>query len=160
IQDPRACTYSATQFVCTGSPSDPANCLTPKEAQAVNRIWDGPPGPKAGQQLWFGLERGTFLGGLDGTNPFSISTQWFQYWVFRDPGFDWHTLTEQNFASAFRDSELMFHDVIGTDNPDLFRFKAHGGKMILYHGLTDLLIFPRGSYNYYNRVSQLQGGVK
>ncbi|MGA7326283.1 MAG: tannase/feruloyl esterase family alpha/beta hydrolase [Rhodomicrobium sp.] len=158
IQDPRACTYSATQFTCSVS-SDP-NCLTDQEAQAVNKIWDGPPGKQAGQQLWFGLERGTNFGGLDGTSPFSISTQWFQYWVFRDPGFDWHTLTEQNFAGAFKDSELMFHDVIGTDNPDLSDFKKHGGKMIMYHGLNDFLIFPRGSYNYYNRVSQLQGGVK
>src|SRR5262249_40638109 len=54
IQDPRACHYDAKAFVCTGSPSDPANCLTAAEASAVNKIWQGPPGPKAGERLWFG----------------------------------------------------------------------------------------------------------
>jgi hypothetical protein len=159
IQDPRACHYDAKAFVCTGSPSDPANCLTAAEASAVNKIWDGPPGPKAGERLWFGLERGTTFAGLDGTLPFSISTQWFQYWVDQNPAFDWHTITEATFANQFKQSELKFHDVIGTDDPDLSEFREHGGKMIIYHGLADLLIMPRGSYNYYNRATKRAGGL-
>ena len=37
IQDPRACTYSATSFVCTanGGPSSDPNCLTPAEASVA-----------------------------------------------------------------------------------------------------------------------------
>jgi tannase/feruloyl esterase len=30
--------------------------------------------------------------------------------------------------------------------------------MIIYHGLADLLIVPRGSYNYYNRPTNAAGG--
>jgi hypothetical protein len=156
IQNPRACHYKASAFACTG---DPANCLTSAEASAVNKIWDGPPGSKAGERLWFGLERGTTFLGLDGPSPFSISTQWFQYWVDQNPAFDWHTITEANFAQQFKQSELKFHDVIGTDNPDLSEFREHGGKMIMYHGLADLLIMPRGSYNYYNRATKHAGGL-
>jgi hypothetical protein len=159
IQDPRACHYDAKAFVCTGSPSDPPNCLTSAEASAVNKIWQGPPGPKAGERLWFGLERGTTFLGLDGPTPFSISTQWFQYWVDQNPAFDWHTITEATFAQQFKQSELKFHDVIGTDNPDLSEFHEHGGKMIVYHGLADLLIMPRGTYNYYNRATRRAGGL-
>jgi hypothetical protein len=156
IQDPRACHYKASAFTCTG---DPATCLTSAEANAVNKIWDGPPGPKAGERLWFGLERGTTFLGLDGPSPFSISTQWFQYWVNQNPAFDWHTITEASFPQAFKQSELKFHDVIGTDDPDLSEFREHGGKMIIYHGLADLLIMPRGSYNYYNRATKHAGGL-
>lgn len=156
IQDPRACHYKASASACTG---DPATCLTSAEANAVNKIWDGPPGPKSGERLWFGLERGTTFLGLDGPSPFSISTQWFQYWVNQNPGFDWHTITEASFAQEFKQSELKFHDVIGTDDPDLSEFREHGGKMIIYHGLADLLIMPRGSYNYYNRATKHAGGL-
>jgi hypothetical protein len=158
LQDPRACHYNATAFVCTGSPSDPANCLTAAEASAVNKIWDGPPAG-AGKRLWFGLERGAALNGLDGSSPFSISTQYLQDWVNQNPTFDWHTITEASFAQAFKQSELKFHDVIGTDDPDLSKFRRHGGKMITYHGLADVLIFPRGTYNYYNRATDQAGGL-
>jgi hypothetical protein len=159
IQEPRACHFSAKSFVCKGSPSDPANCLTAAEASAVDKIWEGP-SSRRGKRLWFGLERGTTFVGLDGPTPFSISTQWFQYWVKQNPAFDWHTITEASFPQVFVDSELKFHDVIGTDDPDLSDFRKRGGKMIMYHGLADLLIMPRGSYNYYNRVTEREGGLK
>src|SRR5439155_26700276 len=48
------------------------------------------------------------------------------------------------------------NDVIGTDD-DLKAFRKAGGKMITYHGLSDRLIFPRGTYHYY---SVLQGNYK
>jgi Tannase and feruloyl esterase len=161
IQDPRACLVDANAYVCgePGAASLGSNCLTPKEAGAMNKIWNGPPGKGADQQLWFGLERGAFLDGLDGVSPFIISTQYLQYWVFQNPAFDWHTLTEKTFDQAFKDSELKFREVIGTDNPDLSQFKQHGGKMITYHGLADFLIMPRGTYNYYNNVTKAQGGL-
>jgi len=156
IQDPRACHFKASSLACTGNP---ATCLTSQEASAVNKIWDGPPGPKAGERLWFGLERGTTMLGLDGPTPFVISTEHLAYWVNQNPAFDWHTITEASFAEQFKQSELKFHDVIGTDDPDLSEFREHGGKMIIYHGLADLLIMPRGSYDYYNRATKRAGGL-
>ena len=161
IQDPRACTFDANTYVCgePGAASLGANCLTPQEAGALNKIWNGPPWLGPDQQLWFGLERGSFLDFLDGAAAFTVSTTHIAYWVFQNPAFDWHTLTETTFDTTFRDSELKFREVIGTDNPDLSTFKAHGGKMIMYHGLEDELIFPRGSYNYYNAVTKAQGSL-
>jgi len=43
--------------------------------------------------------------------------------------------------------------VIGSDE-DLTKFRRAGGKMITYHGLADSLIFPRGTYHFYNKVVQ------
>jgi hypothetical protein len=154
IQDPRACHFTASPF-CSGSP---ATCLTSQEASAVNKIWDGP-ASKSGGRLWFGLERGTTMLDLDGASPFVISTQHLAYWVNQNPAFDWHTITEASFPDQFLRSELKFHEVIGTDNPDLSEFREHGGKMIIYHGLADVLIMPRGSYNYYNRATNAAGGL-
>jgi hypothetical protein len=161
IQDPRACLTDANLFVCgePGAASLGANCLTPKEAGAMNKIWNGIPGRGADQVLWFGQDRGAALEDNDGPLPLVFPLQWWPYWVFQNPAFDWHTLTEKTFDQAFRDSELKFRQVIGTDNPDLSAFKRHGGKMITYHGLADGLIMSRGTYNYYNNVTKAQGSL-
>lgn len=155
IQDPRACTYSAKSFLCSaygGSSSDP-NCLNPREVSAVNQIWNGPTDVQ-GNRVWYGLERGASLsGGLAGTNPFSIATDHFRYWIHQDPSFDWHTVTYASFVNDMLTSIAKFNDIIGTDD-DLNAFHSAGGKMITYHGLADQLIFPRGTYHYYNTVAQ------
>jgi hypothetical protein len=161
IQDPRACTYSATAFVCSanGGPSSDPNCLTPAEASAVNKIWDGPRNAK-GNRAWYGLERGTPLSGffaLAGTIPFTIAVDHFRYWIHQNPSFDWHTVTEASFLNDMLTSIAKFNDVIGTDD-NLKGFRNGGGKMITYHGLSDVVIFPRGTYHYYNSV--LQGNYK
>src|SRR6516162_5607845 len=66
IDDPRTCTFSANTpaLICTangGTSTDP-NCLKPAEAQAIDKIWDGPRNSK-GNKIWFGLDRGTSLPG-------------------------------------------------------------------------------------------------
>jgi len=151
VQDPRACTYSAKSFMC-GLSSDP-NCLTPQEALAVNKIWDGPRDYSNGMRAWYGLDRGASLLGLAGSTPFSIATDHFKYWIYQNPNFDWHTVTETSFLSDLLTSIQKFNDVIGTDD-NLNAFRAAGGKMITYHGLADQLIFSRGTYHYYNTIAQ------
>ena len=51
----------------------------------------------------------------------------------------------------------MFGSVIGTDNPDLSGFKKAGGKLVIYQGMADQLIYPQGTIDYYNRVQQSIG---
>jgi len=158
VQEPRACQYDARAFVCqaNGGPSSDPNCLTPAEATAVNKIWDGPRDSR-GNPVWYGLERGASLAGLAGSTPFPIATDHFRYWIHQNPAFDWHTVTEASFVTDMLNSIAKFNDVIGTDD-ELKGFRKAGGKMITYHGLSDQLIFPRGTYHYYNSV--LQGNYK
>ncbi len=47
---------------------------------------------------------------------------------------------------------------IAATSPDLSAFKAHGGKLIQYHGWADALIPPENSINYYESVVTKQGG--
>ena len=51
LDEPRRCTFDANALRCTGSPTDPATCLTQKEADAVNMIWEGPHNAR-GERLW------------------------------------------------------------------------------------------------------------
>jgi pimeloyl-ACP methyl ester carboxylesterase len=80
--------------------------------------------------------------------------------IRQDPSFDWRTLTEADFEADFRESQRKFNDVIGTDDDNIQRFRKRGGKMIIWHGEADQLIFPRGTMNYYQRLLNGNGGVK
>jgi pimeloyl-ACP methyl ester carboxylesterase len=158
INDPRKCTYDPGALACKAG-DDLASCLSPAEADAIRKIWRGPTS-STGERLWFGLEPGTPLGGLAGTNPFPIATTHFQHWLRQDPSFDWRTLTEADFEADFMRSQQKFNKVIGTDDPNLAAFRKSGGKMIIWHGEADSLIFPRGTVNYFERVLAASGGPR
>jgi pimeloyl-ACP methyl ester carboxylesterase len=159
LNDPRKCNYDPAASVCKEG-GDPTTCLTSAEADAVRKIWNGPTSSKTGERLWFGLERGTPLNGLAGPNAFPIATAHFQYWIRQDPAFDWRTLTEAAFEADFRESQRKFNKVIGTDDANLEGFRKRGGKMIIWHGEADNLIFPRGTVNYFHRVLDANGGAQ
>jgi feruloyl esterase len=84
-------------------------------------------------------------------------------WVQQNPPaptgtWDWTTTTHRQFDRLFRRSEKTFGKVMGTDDPDLRAFKRAGGKLMMWQGLADQLIFPQGTINYYNRVQRIMGG--
>ena len=140
--------------------------FTEADAEVIRKIWQGPRG-QDGRFLWHGLSRGTDLFALAGTRgspltgrPFSIPLEWFQYFLLQDPKWDFTTLTPAGFELRFNQSVEQYGDVIGTDDPDLTRFRDRGGKIIIYHGLADQLIPAEGTIDYYKRVQQKMGGVK
>jgi hypothetical protein len=49
---------------------------------------------------------------------------------------------------------------INTDNPDLTRFAAAEGKLLMYQGLADEYIPAQGAINYYERVMTRMGGAQ
>jgi len=184
LTDPRACDYQAstdatiTNSSCTAA--DPT-CLTPTEASAIDKMWIGPvacadpdrkgacevpdhaarfPPPRTSLRLWYPNERGTDLAGLGGVLPFPIATEQPKFWVYFDPTWDWHSLDYGNYLQFFRDSVARVGPLMASDNPDLRRFRAHGGKLILWHGFADQLIVPQGTIDYYDAVSRKSGGYQ
>jgi hypothetical protein len=150
IDDPRTCTFSAAQNIC-GRPNAPAqNCLTPAEAQAVDKIWDGPRNRK-GNRVWFGLDRGTDLTGLNGANPFALGVTQF-HWDEHNLSFDWQTVSLDGYPQVAQDGSRNIADVTDTFGP-LDEFKKHGGKLLTWVGGNDQLIFPRGVINYYRQMA-------
>ena len=77
IDDPRSCNYDSNNFTCAATGHAP-NCLTSAEAQAVNRIWDGPRNTH-GTRIWYGLDRGTDFSGLDGSPVFPFVQIQFEW---------------------------------------------------------------------------------
>lgn len=127
-------------------------------------------------QLWWGLTRGTDLTALAGEQaPFPISSQVVAL-SMRNPRIaqkgmftnatgnaedGWKNLKYADLAAAYERGLAMqaqFSD-INTDSPDLTALRDRGAKVLSYHGLSDQLIMPQGSLNYFDRLAQRMGGI-
>jgi hypothetical protein len=151
LDDPRTCNFSAQANVC-GAPGAPAaNCLNGAEAMAIDRIWDGPRNPD-GKRIWFGLDRGTNLAALNGTNPFFLGVTQF-HWNVHDPLFDWTTVSTPTYANVAQAGSRNIADVTDTFG-DLDQFRASGGKLLTMVGMNDQLIMPQGVLHYYRQMAE------
>jgi hypothetical protein len=164
IGDPLQCKFDPKTLVGT---TTQCGTVTSQDAAIVEKIFAGPRST-SGQFLWYGLTPGTSFAGLAGTvtkgdttsgAPFPIAVDHIKLWLLQNPGWDWTTATYEQYDQLFQQSVEQYTDVIGTDNPDLRGFKKEGGKLLIWHGLNDQLIFPQGTINYYNRVTQFMGGT-
>jgi hypothetical protein len=154
IDDPRTCTFSAKANVC-GEPTEPAaNCLTLQEADAIDKIWDGPRNTR-GNKIWFGLDRGTSIGALNGTNPFFLGVIQF-HWNTHDRNFDWRGVSADEYAEVAQAGSRNIADVTDTFG-DLDTFRRSGGKLLTLVGMNDQLIMPRGVVHYYREMAARYG---
>jgi hypothetical protein len=163
ITNPAACNWNPGRLVGF---TTPCGVITRQDAAVMEKIWQGPETAQ-GKPLWYGLERGASLAGLAATtttkgvvagSPFPVPVSWLGTWLQRNPSWNWQTLTYPQFDKLFARSVREFSGVIATDNPDLSAFGKDGGKIIIWHGLADQLIFPQGTINYYQRVQRAMGG--
>jgi len=133
----------------------------------------------AANQKWYGFTRGTDLTPVAGGSPLSpAALQLFTDFIALEmqnpllglPSFQnatgngtngWMSLSYAQLSMAFDRGVALqtAFDNVNTDNPDLSAFRDRGGKMIMYHGLADIVIPPQGSINYYNRVASQMGGI-
>jgi hypothetical protein len=163
IDDPRKCTFDPAVLQCGRStaPTD-GTCLTPKEVTSVKMIWFGPrqvdrQGLPTGRRLWFGLSPGaSFAGQADttatGIVPHNVGGPWFQDWLEQNPNFNVLSIDYPTYEQLFTLSEKRWTSIIASDNPDLSRFRLHGGKVVITHGWADQEIPTQDTINYYNNV--------
>ena len=83
------------------------------------------------------------------TSPY-YAMETFKYLVFHDP--EWTPEKRPINLGADVVTAERTAAPIAADNPDLSAFFARGGKLIQVHGLTDPLIAPGDSVDYYTRV--------
>lgn len=161
VDDPTQCAWDPQALVGT-SVGD--STFTATDADVIRQIWQGARGHD-GRFLWYGMTRGTDLSAVAGTTgsplvgrPFGIALDWFRYFLLQDPQWDASTLTRAEFELLWNQSFEQYGTVIGTDDPDLSRFRDRGGKVIITHGLLDHQIPAQGSIDYYRRVRRQMGG--
>ena len=82
------------------------------------------------------------------------------YFLVLNPQWESTALTRGEFELLSNQAVDLFATVIGTDNPDLSRFRDRGGKVIVTHGMLDHPIPVQGSIEYHERVQKQMGGAK
>ncbi|KAL6817595.1 Tannase/feruloyl esterase [Trichoderma camerunense] len=167
INDPDVCHFNPYALVGRKTPCDGVNVtITEATASVVQKVLQGPFGPD-GKSRWFGLNPGAALDSLTNTNvthgkrvglPFFVNDAWIRYWIAKDPNYDLSKIDYSTLDRLFAQSDKEYDAIIGTDNPNLSGFQKSGGKLLMWHGLSDQLIFPKGTVEYRNRVERLMGG--
>ncbi|MCL5004934.1 MAG: tannase/feruloyl esterase family alpha/beta hydrolase [Acidobacteria bacterium] len=164
IEDPRRCHFDPAELQCKGP--DQSGCLTAAQVEAARKIYAGPRNPRTGRQIFPGYEPGaeaaqgdwsTWITGKTPGKSYQIffGNSFFADMVFQNSGWDFRTF---NFDSDMRLADSKVGSILNSTNPDLAAFKAHGGKLIQYHGWADSAIAPLESINYYDRVIRTARG--
>ena len=158
IEDPRACHLNVKAITCKGI--DAADCLTPPQATALEKIYSGPVNARTGAKIHPGFPPGTeavtgtwsdwlIPGGRQAPAAFGFANTYWLQAVYEGLKTDFRTL---NFDSdvAFADEKTAA--ALNSTNPDLRSFRARGGKLIQYHGWGDAAIPAQDSIDYYEAV--------
>jgi tannase/feruloyl esterase len=164
IDDPRLCHFDPGTLLCKGA--DDATCLTAPQVAAVRKIYDGARNPRTGEQIFTGWPRGSEasgggsqIGGWTGYivgQPEPARTEFFRLWVFNDPNWDLRTF-DFDRDLAFADAKMA---VVNSNVANLAPFKAHGGKLVMYHGWADPVVPPQDGVHYYEAVEKAMGGAE
>jgi feruloyl esterase len=85
---------------------------------------------------------------------YQFTTGFFADMVFDDANWDFKTF---NFESGLKLADEKQSKNLNATSTDLKAFKAHGGKLIIYHGWSDAAISALNTIDYYNSVSSAMG---
>lgn len=135
--------------------------ITSKGATVISKVWQGSRSVN-GSFEWHGYGPDADATHTAGTAcysngtcygvPQSTSHDWIQCFLLKDADSDPSTITHAQFDTLFIQSIKEYWDVIESGDPDLSGFKAHGGKMITWHGMADPGIMFNNTVDYYQRV--------
>ncbi len=175
IDDPRHCDFNVARDVpmCSAGTAATGMCLTPAEAAAVQKVYDGPrsgrralfPGFMVGSEAvvprpngpatsgWVGLIAPAEAGG--GAADFGLAEGTMKYLVFKPPQPEWDFRTF-DFARDPRLLEPWGKQANATDT-NLRDFRARGGKLIMTYGWADAILQPLMGVEYYEKAVAANG---
>ncbi len=165
IENPARCRFDPSTLLCAGAETD--TCLTAPQLTALKKLYAG--GRMSdGAQLFPGYspggeaEPGGWALWITGSAPshslmYAFGTQFFINMLYNDPAWDFHSFTVDRDT---KNADDKLAGALNATNPDLSRFEARGGKLILYHGWSDAAIAPRNTINYYESVTAKMGSGK
>jgi hypothetical protein len=175
IDDPRQCSFDVARDVpsCAAGNEASAVCLTPAEAAAVQKVYDGPqaggkaifPGFEVGSEAvlarpnggsssgWAGLIAPAEAGGR--TADFGLAEGTMRYLVFDPPQAEWDFRT----FDFERDPPLLerWGELANASDANLRAFRARGGKLLITYGWADAILQPRMGVEYYEKAAAANG---
>ena len=91
-----------------------------------------------------------------GDTPLGIPVEFFKYFVFKDPNWDYKTRpVDFDTDTALADKPDI--QPVNAVDPDLKKFFARGGKLLLVDGWADTAVPPKVAINYYKNVVSKTG---
>ncbi len=157
VSDPAHCNFDPAVLLCKGT--EDVSCLTSPQVESLRAFYGG--GHDAsGREIFPGLMPGDenpiwhdwlLHNAPSGSN---YLTGFFRYMVYSDP--TWDPLKANSAEALKLAMERTAKDVDATD-PDLARFAARGGKLMIYHGWNDPAISPWNTINYAKEVTAKMG---
>jgi feruloyl esterase len=146
------CRFDPGVVQCRGA--DAPDCLTVPQVAAARKIYAGPKNPRSGEQIYSPLFPGSELGWgqlAGGAEPLGIPVDFFRYYVFQDPNWDYKT-RRLNFDSDVALADRPEIAPVNAVDPDLRKYFARGGKLLLIGGWGDASVPPNVAVNYYKAV--------
>jgi hypothetical protein len=166
VTDPLKCAFDPATLICRPGQAA-ASCLTAVQADVAQKFHDGARNSQ-GQRLYFGI-------------PWGAEDQWVNYFGWVSPtgrqydGAGYSIVGYLGFGSGppkgagYRISDFdydrdpprlaMAGVLYNPGDPDLSRFRAAGGKLIVFHGMNDNNIPVAASIDYYRRAQLANGGA-
>ncbi|KAG7396951.1 Tannase and feruloyl esterase [Phytophthora boehmeriae] len=162
LSDPRLCDFDPSTLECAKDTTDNSTCLTTAEVEVVTKFYTGPIDADSGKHLTVGEEQfgselqwsGVFVpdsytGDMMSTNAALAA---IKYLILEEYPGDSYTLSDFEFANSTIDLLRPRHPVLDAVSPDLSKFHAAGGKLILWHGWADPHISPRTTIAYHEAL--------
>ncbi len=169
IDDPRRCDFRPSRDLpkCPEG-ADDAGCFTGAQIGTLEKIYGDV--MSRGQRIFPGWPVGAEIAGSNGRSGWdnwivrqdgrqttwaSFSETFFRYMAFpeKNPNYD--------LASFDVDKDPVrlewIHSVLDATDPDLTRFRDHGGKLLMYFGWADPALNPQMGVGYYESVLSRMG---
>jgi feruloyl esterase len=156
INDPRTCTFDPAVLMCKAG--DAEDCLTAPQVESARQLYS-PVRTKSGEVVYPGRAPGVEAGWA-GRIPVPgkpMNPLWGDMPRFlghRDANWDVMSFDlDRDLALTLKNASF-----IESTDPDLAKFKARGGKLLLWHGWADPGPSPENTISYYSQVVEAVGG--
>lgn len=151
IGNPEQCRFDPVALQCQGAETD--QCLTSDQVTTARKIYAPVVNPRTGTRisgpLMPGSER-SWVGTVTGTLPSGYALDFFKYIAFKDA--DWDVLKRPLDYDADVATAERVDATLNPTDPDLSKFVARGGKLLIYGGWSDVAIPPGANTDYYTSV--------
>ncbi|MFO1247265.1 MAG: tannase/feruloyl esterase family alpha/beta hydrolase [Alphaproteobacteria bacterium] len=158
LADPTQCDFKPREMICKPGQKDISSCLDPDQATALEKIYGGFTNWRTKEIFYPGWPLGSEpqLGGLFGARDVTVKgfVGSLAPWAM-GAEFD---VTKFDFDRDMDKVDRELGPVMNQTSPDLSAFAAHGGKLIVFHGLADAIVGPLDTINYYERIGAAMPG--
>jgi feruloyl esterase len=172
LDDPRECRFNVADLPACRGEVAAAECVTSAQRAAIARIYSptisqgttiypgqpfGGEGRPGGWQPWItAMNASAETQARPPSLEYAFGTQFFKYLALGREDWDYATY---DFANWRKDTSEVAKYLNAVD-PDLSRFKARRGKLILSHGRADPALNPLSTIAYYDQLQARDPGLR